>query len=116
MYVLTRRFNALPAGERCVKLVGGVAVAVGGRCAGRYLVVKRGAGVYASTKPLQTPETPIYVAAEAPRRYPPAPRRWKTASTSSTASGRGASGRRWPPPSTPRSPPTRRGAATAQRT
>ena len=69
MYVLTRRFNAPPAGGRCVKLVGGVAVALGGRCAGRYLVVKRGAGVYASAKPLQTLETPIYVAAGAPRRY-----------------------------------------------
>ncbi|MCX8137721.1 hypothetical protein [Pyrobaculum aerophilum] len=66
MYVLTPRFNSLPIGDKCVKLVGEIPVLLEGPCKGRYLIIER-RGVYASDKPLAEASV-FYVAAGYPRR------------------------------------------------
>ncbi|MGB9704123.1 MAG: hypothetical protein ACPL3C_01640 [Pyrobaculum sp.] len=66
MYVLTPRFNTLPLGERCVKLVGEVPVVLNEPCQGRYLVLKRGEGVYPESASVE--ESVFYIAAGYPKR------------------------------------------------
>jgi hypothetical protein len=66
MYVLTPRFNTLPLGEMCVKLVGEAPVVLSGSCQGRYLVLKRGEGVFPASAPVE--ESVFYVAAGYPKR------------------------------------------------
>jgi hypothetical protein len=68
--VLTPSYNLLPLGGVCVKLAGGSLVISSSGCKGRYLVVERGSGVYASGKPLERAGgLVVYVASGPPRRY-----------------------------------------------
>ncbi|AET33808.1 hypothetical protein [Pyrobaculum ferrireducens] len=66
MHVLTPRFNILPMGKKCVKLVGEVPVLLNEPCQGRYLVLKRGEGVYPGSASVE--ESVFYVAAGFPKR------------------------------------------------
>jgi hypothetical protein len=66
MYVLTPRFNILPMGKKCVKLVGEVPVLLNEPCQGRYLVLKRGEGVYPGSASVE--ESVFYIAAGYPKK------------------------------------------------
>ncbi|ACB40798.1 hypothetical protein [Pyrobaculum neutrophilum] len=68
MIVLTQRYGALPLEEGCIKLVGAAPAFTRDSCAGRYLLVKRGAGVYLERRPVKPEGLAFYIAVGPPRR------------------------------------------------
>ncbi|WP_167827651.1 hypothetical protein [Pyrobaculum islandicum] len=68
MIILTQRYDAIPLRNGCIKLVETTPLLLAERCTGRYLVLKRGDGIYTSNRPVSETNLVFYIAAGLPRR------------------------------------------------